>query len=157
MRVRHPLAPVRRLVAAAVVAAVLVGGASPAHAVDWTKVSLRRYGACPSTDGGLYFNPRGRVYMYEYGSSGVIRFEAKYRLYRTEVTAGWNPARLTRTYSSSYFTNDATSYGILLPHDGIHQWTQVFGTSTYRLDVKAKWDRGWRRDWTATRTLAFCT
>ena len=38
----------------------------------------------------------------------------------------------------------------------IHTWSGLYATNSYRLDVKAEWDRGWRRDWTQQFTVARC-
>ena len=112
------------------------------------------FASCPGD--GVYYQPAGQVYLLERGRSRVVRMEATYRLYNDEVTAGWNYPRLEKTYRSTSFPDDGRSFAGRLPTNGAHRWTDVFATSTRRLDVKAKWVRRWRRDWTYQYTLTYC-
>ncbi len=154
MRSRTP--SIRMAVLLAGLLAVLLLPTAPAGAgVDWSKVRYHpTSGGCRSD--GTYYDVGGRVYLTEYGKSGVVRFEAKYRLYRTEVSAGWNYPRLEKTYSSLTFPNDHRTFGQALPSNGFHTWTQIFATTGYRLDAKMRWERRWRRDWTYQAPIVYC-
>jgi hypothetical protein len=134
---------------------LVLAHADPGQAAfDPQRASANWGGSCAGDD--LYFTPRGQVYMREAGKSGVVRFKAKFRLYRTNVGAGWNFPRLEKTYATNPFPNDALNYGGYLPSNGDHVWTEVYATNSYRLNVKMTWDRSWRRDWTYQADIAYC-
>ncbi|MGI8755881.1 MAG: hypothetical protein ACR2MB_08470 [Acidimicrobiales bacterium] len=125
-------------------------GAGPAQAGDHP-VNANWKGGC-SVDGGggidLTYTPYGQVYMRENGRSGVIRFQARFRLYVTDTGAGWNPPRLERTVLSPSFPNDQRNFQDYLPRGAYHRWTGVYATHSYRLNAKLTYERGrWRRDW----------
>lgn len=151
------MARLTRLSAALALVMVLVlGHADPGHAAfDPQRAYATWGGSCPGD--GVYYTPQGQVYMREYGRSGVVRLKAKFRLYRTNVGAGWNFPRLEKTYATGSFANDSLSYGGYIPSNGNHVWTDVYGTNTYRLNVKMTWDRSWRRDWTYQADIAYCS
>jgi hypothetical protein len=151
MRRHHP----RHLLAAvAMVGVLLLGHADPAGAAFNPQLASASWNGSCSGD-GVYYSPFGWVYMRENGKSGVIQLRAKYRLYRTNVIAGFNYPRREKTYRSARFPNDTVSYGTYVPSSG-HQWFGIEATSTYRLNVKMTWDRGWRRDWNYSADVAYC-
>lgn len=135
--------------------AVLVGqlGAGAADAGPHP-VTASVKGGC--TFDGVYYSPYGQVYMKELGKSGVTLFRAKYRLYLTNVTAGWNFPRLEKTYRSPTFPNDNRNFYAYVPDGVFHRWTEVYGTNSYRLNAKLTYERPWRPDWNYSVDIARC-
>lgn len=144
----------RLLVALAMVGTLVSLHADPAGAAFNPVYAYATWGGSCTGDEQFY-NPSGWVYMKENGKSGVVQFRAHYRVYRTEVSAGWNRPKLEWTFRTARFPNDATTYADYVPRGGFG-WTEVHATSTYRLNVKMTWDRGWRRDWNYTADVAYC-
>jgi hypothetical protein len=147
----HTRPPVRGLAVLAAAFALVVLQAAPSSA---RPLASKWSGSCASDP--PYYTPRGRAYMIEYGKSGVTRLKAQFRLYRTNVTAGYNSPYLRKTYTSPSFPNDAVSYGQWLPYTSNHQWEYVAATSDYALTAKMTWERPWRRDWNYQQVLAYC-
>lgn len=154
----HDASSARRGLATVALAIALVLGMFATHATPAAAVWPVQYvgrGGCPADS--PYVNPWGRVWMKELGKSGVTRFKAKFRLYRTNVSSyGWNYPRLEKTYYSGSFPNNNLSYGGWVPYNGNHQWTYVNGTNSYRMDAKVSWMRPWRRDYTYQYTITYC-
>lgn len=115
------------------------------------------WGRCELVEDGLYFNVYGPVFMRKWFGAGVSGFKANFRLYRTDVTAGFNFPRLEREYGPKRGVNDDKTRGAWLPIDGEHKWTSIFTTGSYRLQIKMSWIRCYRRDFTYTyREIATC-
>ena len=153
-RVARPSAALRLTLLAVALLLVTVHAAPvAAYSPPVGKVRYWIYGDCRND--GAYYNPRGRVYMVEYGKHHVTRFKAKFKLYRSDET-GIHLPKLEKSYRTASFPNDAQSYGGYLPSNTDHAWTDVYGTNTYQLDVKMTWERPWRPDWNKQVYVTSC-
>lgn len=111
---------------------------------------LQQY-LCEINDDGTV-NLGGGVYMMEIGKTRVTRLQVEYVVYRTNVGSGWNPAYIHNTLKSAEFPNDRRSYWWDGATGSYHVFHNLSAVNSYRLEIKMRWLRPWRPDW--TRKLA---
>jgi hypothetical protein len=147
--------PVWRIALAVALTLVLVGGGNePAAALFDPNKAYGEGVFRGCTSQGESGTVDAQAFLREYGDSKVSKFGARFKLYTTETTAGWNFPQREKSYASSEFPSDALSYSIWLPNGVNHRWSGITAGIPRRLDVKLTWARKWRRDFTYTVTVA---